>query len=57
MRKVEEETLEQISGGDAYVTGPVINAVVNIIKLVRDAGYDLGSGFRRMAEGEVCPLE
>ncbi|MBR3210440.1 MAG: hypothetical protein IKF71_00690 [Bacilli bacterium] len=57
MREIKEETLEEIKGGDSYVTGPVINAIVNIIKLVRDAGYDLGSGFRRMAEGEICPLE
>ena len=57
MTIVKDEELEMIAGGDSYVTGPVINAVVSIIKLVKEAGYDLGSGFRRMAVGEICPLE
>ena len=57
MKLVSKDKLETISGGESYVTGPVINAIVSIIKLVKEAGYDLGSGFRRMAEGEVCPLK
>ena len=57
MIKEKNETLEKVLGGDAYVSGPIINAIVSIIKLIKDAGYDLGSGFRRMAEGEACPLE
>ena len=57
MKKIADQELDRIAGGDSYVSGPIINAVVNIIKLVRDAGYDLGSGFRRMAEGEICPLK
>ena len=56
MIKKEKEELEKISGGDASITGPVINALVNIITLIHDAGYDLGSGIRRMAEDELCPL-
>lgn len=56
MTEIDNQKLEQITGGDSYVTGPVINAVVNIIKLIKEAGYDLGSGFRRMAEDEICPL-
>ena len=57
MKKIEEKKLDEILGGDSsYVTGPIINAIVAIVKLVRDAGYDLGSGFRRMIEKEVCPL-
>ncbi len=56
MTKIEDKKQEEVIGGDSYVTGPIINAVVNIIKLIRDAGYDMGSGFRRMAEDEICPL-
>lgn len=57
MTRIEEKNLEKITGGDSTsITGPVINAFVNIINLIRDAGYDLGSGIRRMAEDEVCPL-
>ncbi len=58
MKKVEDRKLDEIFGGDSsYVTGPIINAIVAVVKLIRDAGYDLGSGFRRMIEGEVCPLD
>ena len=58
MTNVNNETLDKISGGDySYVSGPILSAVVAVIKLIRDAGYDLGSGFRRMADGEVCPLK
>ncbi len=58
MIEVNKETLDKVTGGDSsYVSGPIISSVVTIIKLVRDAGYDLGSGFRRMAEGEICPLK
>lgn len=56
MIKIEDDKLDRISGGDSTITGPIINAIVNIITLIREAGYDLGSGIRRMAEDEVCPL-
>mgnify|MGYP007070294151 CR=1 FL=1 len=57
MIQLKEEQLDNLRGGDSsYVTGPIISAVVSIIKLIRDAGYDLGSGIRRAAEDEVCPL-
>ena len=58
MKKVEERKLDEILGGDSsYVSGPIISAIVAVVKLIRDAGYDLGSGIRRMIEGEVCPLD
>lgn len=54
---IEEKQLESISGGDsASISGPVLTALVNIIKLVQEAGYNLGSGIRRIAEDDVCPL-
>lgn len=55
---IKEQELEKINGGDSQsISGPVISAIVNIIKLIRDAGYDLGSGIRRASEGELCPLK
>ncbi len=57
MIQIKDKELERISGGDSYVSGPIINAVVNIIILIQEAGYNLGSGFRRMAEDEICPLK
>ena len=56
MIQIDENKLDRISGGDSTITGPIINAIVSIITLIREAGYDLGSGIRRMAEDEVCPL-
>ncbi len=58
MKKIENEKLEKIMGGDsAYITGPIINAIVSVIKLIQEAGYSLGSGIRRIAEEEMCPLK
>ncbi len=39
------------------ISGPIINAVVAVIKVLQEAGYGLGSGIRRIAEGNICPLE
>ena len=55
MKNITEEQLNEISGG--AVSGPIINAFVNVIKLLRDAGYNLGSGIRRISENNLCPLK
>jgi len=57
MNKLREETLDEIRGGDASITGPIISGLVNIIKVLKDAGYALGSGIRRISENNLCPLE
>ena len=57
MKEIKEEDLNTISGGNLSVSGPVINAVVNVIKVLKDAGYQLGSGIRRISENNLCPLE
>ena len=57
MKKIEEENLDSIYGGTTTVTGPIINAVVNVIKVLKEAGYSLGSGIRRISENHLCPLE
>ena len=56
MKELTSEVLNQIKGGDSYITGPIINAIVSIIKLLQDAGYSVGSGFRRIHDDELCPL-
>lgn len=56
--EIAEEKLETIKGGEAIsISGPIINAVVAVIKVLQDAGYSLGSGIRRISEGNICPLE
>jgi len=57
MKQLDDNTLEAIKGGDSYVSGPIISAIVSIIKLLQDAGYNVGSGFRRIHEEELCPLK
>ena len=57
MKKIDNETLETITGGNASISGPIINAIVNVIKVLKDAGYSLGSGIRRISENNLCPLE
>lgn len=55
MEELKENELNKIYGGES-ITGSVLNALVNIMKLVHDAGYEIGSGVRRIADDEVCPL-
>lgn len=56
MKKISNNKLEDIVGGTNYVSGTVINAFVNVIKLVMEAGEQMGSSIRRIAEGNICPL-
>lgn len=56
MRKIDTEELNSTFGGTT-ITGPIINAIVNVIKVLQDAGYSLGSGIRRISENQLCPLK
>ena len=57
MSEIKEEQLDTITGGNTSLSGPVINALVNVIKVIKDAGYSLGSGIRRISEDKLCPLD
>lgn len=57
MIKMSAENLDNTIGGNTTINGPIINAVISIIDLLREAGYSLGSGIRRFSENKVCPLE
>ena len=56
MRKVDIYELDFIIGGDS-ISGTVINAFTNIIKLLMDAGRSFGSSIIRVSEGSLCPLK
>lgn len=56
MKTVDIYELDSIIGGDG-ISGTVINAFTNVIKLLLDAGRSVGSAIRRVAEGNLCPLE
>lgn len=57
MEKIKEDNLNEINGGNTTVSGPIINAVTTVIELIKDAGYALGSGIRRISENNLCPLK
>ena len=57
MSKLNDEKLSEITGGNTTISGPIINAIVNVINCLKDAGYSLGSGIRRISENELCPLK
>ena len=57
MIKMSNENLDNTTGGNTTINGPIINAVISIIDLLREAGYNLGSGIRRFSENKVCPFE
>lgn len=55
MKKITDQELTKITGG--AITATIINAIVNVIRVIKDAGYSLGSGIRRISENKICPLE
>lgn len=55
MRSINEKELDKIKGGN--ISGPIINAIVSVIDAIKNAGYSLGSGIRRIAEDNLCPLK
>jgi hypothetical protein len=57
MKEINETKLDSIKGGNTSITGPVINALVNVIEALKNAGFSLGSGIRRISEDNLCPLE
>ena len=58
MDKITERELDSIKGGGTEtLSGTVINAISTIIKMIREAGYAIGTGTRRIIENEICPFE
>lgn len=58
MDEIKNKDLDMIKGGSIdTLSGTIISALSNIIKMIRDAGYNLGTGARRIIENEYCPLK
>ena len=57
MNRIEKEELEKINGGSSSITSTIINAVTNLFRLFYEVGEGVGSGFRRVKENDLCPLE
>lgn len=57
MKTININKLDEIKGGTANISGPIINAIESIIEILKNAGYSLGSGIRRISENNLCPLK
>lgn len=57
MDRINKKTLQNIQGGTNYISGTVINAFTNVIKLLLEAGQDFGSSLRRITSDKMCPLD
>ena len=58
MNRLKDNELENILGGTSTtITSSMINAVINVVKLLEEGGYKFGSAIRRISEGSLCPLE
>ena len=57
MKTINDSKLDSIKGGNTSISGPIISAVMNIIEALKNAGYSLGSGIRRISEDNLCPLK
>lgn len=55
MIESNNEELKKLNGG-ATITGTVMNGVVNLIKILYEAGKSAGSSIRRMFNDDLCPL-
>ena len=56
MKKLSIQELKRIKGG-ASITGSLLNAFVDILKVLLDAGRSVGSGIRRITSDSLCPTD
>lgn len=54
--KLTQKNLNHIIGG-ATISGTLINAFTNIIKVLHEAGTGVGSSIRRIVDNNMCPLK
>lgn len=56
MKKCKDIDLEKITGG-TNLSGALINSLTSLMQTILDTGSRLGSAIRRIAEGNMCPLD
>lgn len=57
LSRLSDKELDKICGGTTNITGTLISALTDIIKLLYDAGHSVGSSIRRIKEKELCSIE
>ena len=56
MRNLEDDDLRNMYGGTT-ITGTILSSMVNLIKILYDAGKSSGSAIRRIVDDSLCPLK
>lgn len=56
MNRVDDIQLGKIYGGSS-LTGTLVKALTDIIKVLYDSGHAVGSSARRISEDSLCPLK
>ena len=57
VKKINDDMLDNIVGGSSTISGTILNAFTNIIKILYEAGEGVGSAIRRLSENNLCPLD
>lgn len=55
MVNVDDDMLEKVYGGGS-VSGTLVSALTDIIRILYNAGHAVGSSARRIKEDNLCPL-
>ena len=55
MVEIDDAKLEKVYGGGT-ISGTVVNALTDIIRILYNAGHSVGSSARRIKEDDLCPL-
>lgn len=57
MKDIADEKLDVICGGGTTITGTLMNGVVDVIKVLYEAGCAVGSSIRRIIDKDLCPID
>lgn len=56
MHKLSDLEMQQINGGNAFLTAAFISSITRAGNCILDVGRSIGSAIRRIYESDSCPL-
>lgn len=57
MELISDNDLDKISGGGTNVTGTLVSAIGDVLKIIYQSGHAVGSSIRRMSDKNLCPIK
>jgi hypothetical protein len=57
MQLIRDEDLDKISGGGTNITGTLVSAIGDVMRMIYQAGHAVGSSVRRMSDNKLCPIK